>query len=252
MAFSVFLPSAEEFPGRVPVLTYLAGLTCTPEHFSTKAGAYRLASQLGMALIAPDTSPRGEGVPNLEAWDVGQGAGFYLDAVQGEWAKNFRMYSYIVDELYSLVAEEFPVDNNRHGIFGHSMGGHGALTIFLKNPEKYRSVSAFAPICAPSLCPWGQKSFELYLGSNKESWANYDATALVRSGGDRSGRPQILIDQGLSDVFLAEQLYPELFEEACREKNQSLVLRRHEGYDHGYFFIQSFIEDHLRHHHQLL
>jgi S-formylglutathione hydrolase len=252
MRFAVFTPPAAE-RGPVPVLYYLAGLTCTEETFMIKAGAQRLAAELGLMLVAPDTSPRGVPLPgDSESWDFGVGAGFYLDATELPWSAHYRMYSYVAEELPALIAGHFPVDPARQGIFGHSMGGHGALTIGLKHPQRYRSVSAFAPIAAPSECPWGQKAFTRYLGPDRAKWQAYDATALMLSlTGARRG-PPILIDQGLADQFLGSQLLPERFEQACARTGYPLKLRRHAGYDHGYYFIASFIEDHLRHHAALL
>jgi S-formylglutathione hydrolase len=249
MRFAVYVPPAAR-RGPVPVLTWLAGLTCTEETFMIKAGAQRVAAELGLMLVAPDTSPRGEGVPDAAdgAWDLGLGAGFYLDATEAPWSAHYRMHSYLVTELPTLVARAFPADTARQGIFGHSMGGHGALVLGLRYPEIYSSVSAFAPIAAPSRCPWGQKAFTAYLGPDRRSWADWDATELVRRSSDLRGRPNILVDQGLADPFLESQLHPEAFEAACAEAGQALELRRHAGYDHGYFFIASFIEDHLRHH----
>jgi S-formylglutathione hydrolase len=249
MRFAVYQPPAAE-RGPVPVLTWLSGLTCTEETFMIKAGAQRVAAELGLMLVAPDTSPRGKGVPDAEdaAWDLGLGAGFYLDATEAPWAGHYRMYSYLVSELPKLIARTFPADTRRQGIFGHSMGGHGALVLAFRHPDTWASVSAFAPIAAPSRCPWGQKAFTAYLGPDENAWADWDATELVRRDGDRRGRAEILVDQGLDDQFLEIQLYPEAFEEACAEAGQALQLRRHAGYDHGYFFISSFIEDHLRHH----
>jgi S-formylglutathione hydrolase len=249
MKFSVFLPQRAE-QQKLPALTYLAGLTCNEETFMTKAGAQRGAAELGLILVAPDTSPRGTDIPGQsDRWDFGVGAGFYVDATEAPWASHWRMYSYVNKELPELVAAEFPVDTARRGIFGHSMGGHGALISALKNPDLYRSVSAFAPIAAPSLCPWGQKAFTGYLGGDKTKWAAYDASALVAA---RAFPSEILIDQGLSDQFLKDQLYPEAFEEAAAESGQRMSSRRHAGYDHGYYFIQSFVADHLRHHARLL
>jgi S-formylglutathione hydrolase len=214
-----------------------------------KAGAQRLAAELGLMLVAPDTSPRGVPLPGDSAsWDFGVGAGFYLDATQEPWSKHYRMYSYVTDELPALIAGNFPADPTRQGIFGHSMGGHGALTIALRNRSRYRSISAFAPICAPTEVPWGQKAFTNYLGSDESSWRAYDATALVLDAKHAQRAPQILIDQGLADQFLATQLHPHRFEEACNAVGYPLTLRRHEGYDHGYYFISTFIDDHLRHH----
>ena len=250
MRFSVYLPPGAHGQ-RLPVLFYLAGLTCTEETFMIKAGAQRVAAQEGLILVAPDTSPRGAGLPGeSDSWDFGAGAGFYLDATAEPWSSHYRMYSYIL-ELRELVLEHFPADPERTGIFGHSMGGHGALVLALRNPDLFRSVSAFAPIAAPTRCPWGKKAFSGYLGADEAAWREYDATELMARL--RSPFPQgILIDQGLSDKFLAEQLYPEAFEEACRQAGQPLELRRHPGYDHGYYFISTFIEDHLRHHRRQL
>jgi S-formylglutathione hydrolase len=249
MRFAVYRPPQAE-RGRVPVLFYLAGLTCTEETFAIKAGAQRAASELGMMLVAPDTSPRAQRYPgDDESWDFGLGAGFYLDATEAPWSQSYRMYSYVASELPGLIAANFPADATRQGIFGHSMGGHGALTIALKNPARFRSLSAFAPIAAPMRCPWGEKAFTRFLGPDREAWRNYDASELVPKR--PFGRP-ILVDQGLADQFLAQQLHPGIFEAACATAGQALTLRRHAGYDHGYFFIQTFIEDHLRHHaHQL-
>lgn len=245
MRFAVFQPPQAR-TGPVPVVYYLAGLTCTEETFVIKAGAQRIAAELGLMLVAPDTSPRGANVPGeADSWDFGVGAGFYVDATAERWSKHYRMYSYVTRELPAVIAAAFPADVQRQGIFGHSMGGHGALVCALRNPGQYRSLSAFAPICAPMHCPWGTKAFSGYLGADQAAWRRYDATELVRAhpfGGT------ILIDQGLADKFLVEQLKPELFEVACRNVGQSLKLRRHGGYDHGYFFISTFMEDHLRHH----
>jgi S-formylglutathione hydrolase len=249
MRFAVYTPPAAR-SGPVPVLTWLSGLTCTEETFMIKAGAQRAAAELGLMLVAPDTSPRGEEVPDAAdgAWDLGLGAGFYLDATEPPWSRHYRMYSYLVTELPRIIARHFSADLERHGIFGHSMGGHGALVLGLRHPETWTSVSAFAPIAAPSRCPWGRKAFTAYLGQDSRAWADWDATELVRRGGDLSGRAGILVDQGLADQFLATQLCPEAFETACAGAGQRLKLRRHAGYDHSYFFIASFIEEHLRHH----
>ena len=245
MRFAVFQPPQAR-TGPVPVVYYLAGLTCTEETFVIKAGAQRIAAELGLMLVAPDTSPRGANVPGeADSWDFGVGAGFYVDATAEPWSKHYRMYSYVTRELPAVIAAAFPADVQRQGIFGHSMGGHGALVCALRNPGQYRSLSAFAPISAPMQCPWGTKAFSGYLGADQAAWRRYDATELVKAqpfGGT------ILIDQGLADKFLVEQLKPELFEAACRNVGQSLKLRRHGGYDHGYFFISTFMEDHLRHH----
>ena len=248
MRFSVFLPPQAAF-GPVPALIFLAGLTCNEETFMIKAGAQRLAAELGLALIAPDTSPRGANVAGeSDNWDFGVGAGFYLDATQAPWAKNWRMESYITQELLPLVTGTLPIHVAKVGIFGHSMGGYGALTLALRHPGLFRSVSAFAPICAPVRCPWGRKAFTGYLGADESTWAAHDATALM---GELTSAPYpggILIDQGLADKFLAEQLHPHLFETACTSAKQTLTLRKHAGYDHGYYFVASFIADHLQHH----
>jgi S-formylglutathione hydrolase len=247
MRFSVYLPPSTS--RRIPVLFYLAGLTCTEETFPAKAGAQRIAAKLGIALVAPDTSPRGANIPGeSDAWDFGVGAGFYLDATQEPWSRHWRMESYFVDELMPLVGEAFPIELERAGIFGHSMGGHGALTLALRHPGKFRSVSAFAPVVAPSQVPWGVKAFTNYLGPDRESWKAHDATELMASRKQPPYPGGILIDQGLDDKFLVEQLKPELFEEACSKAGQPLTLRRHPGYDHSYYFIASFVADHLRHH----
>lgn len=249
MRFAVFLPSKAK-DGPVPVLYYLAGLTCTEETATIKAGAQRLAAELGLMMVMPDTSPRGAGIEGEDTdWDFGTGAGFYLDATQSPWSQNYRMYSYITRELPALIAENFPVKSDATGIFGHSMGGHGALTIALKNPDQYKSVSAFAPICAPSQCPWGEKALGNYLGQDRAGWADYDATELVQR---RATDQHILIDQGADDQFLEQELHPHLFEQACKSSGQELTLRHHEGYDHSYYFIQTFMADHLTHHAKIL
>ncbi|SEV85958.1 S-formylglutathione hydrolase [Luteibacter sp. 329MFSha] len=246
MRFAVYLPPAAE-KGPVPVLWYLAGLTCTAETFTIKAGAQRLAAELGLALAMPDTSPRDTGLPGATGdWEFGEGAGFYLDATEEPWSDRFRMYSYVVDELPRVVSGAFPLDMGRQGIFGHSMGGHGALTIALHNPRRFRSASAFAPIVAPSAVPWGEKAFPRYLGDDRKAWSRYDATELVKDGARFDGT--ILIDQGEADGFLVNQLQPQRFEAACEEAGQPLELRMQPGYDHSYYFIQTFVEDHLRHH----
>lgn len=252
MRFSVYCPPQAKRGEKLPVLFYLAGLTCTEETVMIKAGAQRVAAELGIILVAPDTSPRGVGIQGeAESWDFGVGAGFYIDATQEPWSKNYRMYSYVLNELRETVFNTFPVDESKVGIFGHSMGGHGALVLALRNPTIYKSVSVFAPVSAPCKSPWGQKAFEKYLGSNREAWKRYDASELMR--GLHSPYPQgILIDQGLGDKFLVEQLMPDEFEAACKDASQPLILRRHDGYDHGYFFISSFIEEHLRYHHKHL
>ena len=250
MRFSVYTPP-QAATAPVPVLWFLAGLTCTEENFTVKAGAQRVAAELGLMLVAPDTSPRGEGVPTdpEHAYDFGLGAGFYLDATEAPWSTHYRMYSYITKELPALIGAHFPADMARQGITGHSMGGHGALTIALKNPDTFQSVSAFAPIVAPSEAPWGQKALGLYLGADRARWAEYDACALIRAG---CRGPLLLVDQGEADPFLAKQLQPERLEDACAQATQPLLLRRQPGYDHSYYFIASFIEDHLRWHAQAL
>ena len=243
--FGIYLPAQALAGQACPTLFYLAGLTCTEETFAIKAHAQRLAAQLGLILVTPDTSPRGEQVAQGDHWDIGQGAGFYINATQAPWAEHFQMESYVAEELYDLVIQQFAVQAERIGIFGHSMGGHGALTLALKYPEKFKSVSAFAPICAPSQCPWGEKAFSNYLGSDQAEWLKHDATALVQK--KTAHFADILIDQGLSDQFYS-QLNPALFQQACQAAGQPLTLREHAGYDHGYYFIQSFIDDHLQFH----
>ena len=247
MKFGVYRPPQAE-SGKVPVLYYLAGLTCTEETFVIKAGAQRVAAELGLMLVTPDTSPRDTGIEGATGdWEFGEAAGFYLDATTPAFAKRFRMYSYVTKELPSVIAANFPsADMNRESIFGHSMGGHGALTIALKNAQRYKSVSAFAPIVAPSDVPWGQKALPRYLGDNKETWKPYDSCELVRSGKRFPGT--ILIDQGDADKFLTVQLQPERFEAVCREAGQAVTVRMQPGYDHSYYFISTFMEDHLRHH----
>ena len=254
MKFSVFLPPRAVAGEKVPALLYLAGLTCTEETFMTKAGAQRLAAELNIALIAPDTSPRGAGVPGeADAWDFGVGAGFYLDATQPPWAAHWRMESWLMRELLPQIAAHLPIDGERIGIFGHSMGGHGALTLALRHPGRFKSVSAFAPIANPVNCPWGEKAFTGYLGADRTAWGEHDATVLMQNQPVAPYPGGILIDQGLADKFLLEkQLLPEAFEAACASIGQPLTLRRHAGYDHGYYFIQSFMADHLRHHTQQL
>ena len=243
--FGIYLPAQALAGQACPTLFYLAGLTCTEETFAIKAHAQRLAAQLGLILVTPDTSPRGEQVAQGDHWDIGQGAGFYINATQAPWAEHFQMESYVVEELYDLVIQQFAVQAERIGIFGHSMGGHGALTLALKHPEKFKSVSAFAPICALSQCPWGEKAFSNYLGSDQAEWLKHDASALVQT--KTAHFADILIDQGLSDQFYS-QLNPALFQQACQAAGQPLTLREHAGYDHGYYFIQSFIDDHLQFH----
>lgn len=249
MRFAMYEPPKAR-SGPVPLLIYLAGLTCNEETFMIKAGAQRSAAELGLMLVAPDTSPRESRLPGDDRdWDFGQGAGFYVDATQAPWSSHYRMYSYVTEELPQIIGDEFPADIARQGIFGHSMGGHGALVCALRNPQRYRSVSAFAPIAAPSQCPWGRKAFSGYLGDDETAWARYDASALVARQAFHS---PILIDQGLADPFLETQLNPQEFEAACAHSGQNLQLRRHAGYDHGYFFIQTFMADHLAWHAGLL
>ena len=250
MRFAAFIPpQADQRP--VPIVWYLSGLTCTEENFTVKAGAQRIAAELGLLLIAPDTSPRGDGVPGDPAgsYDFGLGAGFYVDAMQEPWSRNYRMATYIERELPTLVKSELPADMTRQSIMGHSMGGHGALTIALRNQDRYASVSAFSPICSPMNCPWGEKALSGYLGGNKERWRRYDACALLEDG---AGLRELLVDQGDADQFLETQLKPQLLERACAKAGVPLRLRMHEGYDHSYFFISTFIEDHLRWHAQPL
>jgi S-formylglutathione hydrolase len=245
MKFAVYAPP-QAARQSVPVLFYLAGLTCTEETFAIKAGALQFASKHGLMLVAPDTSPRVPLPGDHDSWDFGIAAGFYLDATQDPWAQHYRMYSYVVDELPTVIAGDFKADLSRAGIMGHSMGGHGALTIGLRNPSRFQSVSAFAPICAPSQVPWGQKAFTGYLGAERAAWAQYDAVELIKSG--RKAAAGLLVDQGTADKFLAEQLKPELLEAACKAAGQPLELRMREGYDHGYYFIQTFIGQHLEWH----
>lgn len=244
MRFSVFVPPQAQ-AGKVPVLFYLAGLTCSEETFMIKAGAQRVASELGLMLVSCDTSPRGIELPgDRDHWDFGVGAGFYLDATEPPWSGHYRMETYVTQELHALVMANFPADPARVGIFGHSMGGHGALTLALRHPDRYRSVSAFAPIAAPSLCPWGEKAFTGYLGTDRARWQAHDACALIAAG---HRAPALLVDQGLSDGFLS-QLHTDRLEATCRDAGQPLTLRRHDGYDHGYYFISTFMADHLHHH----
>ena len=245
MRFSVYQPP-QAAQQRVPVVFFLAGLTCTEETFMIKAGAQRYAAELGLMLVTMDTSPRQTGIPGeTDAWDFGTGAGFYLDATQTPWSKYYRMESYITQELRQIIIEQFPADPNRIGIFGHSMGGHGALTLALRYPELFRSVSALAPICAPMRCPWGQKALRNYLGEDQQCWRQYDTTALIEDG---LKVPDLLIDQGLNDQFLTEQLHPHHLENACATAGQKLTLRYHQDYDHSYYFISTFIGEHLKYH----
>jgi S-formylglutathione hydrolase len=245
MRFGVFVPPQARTRS-VPVLFFLAGLTCNEETFAIKAGAQKFAAEHGLMLVTPDTSPRDTGVASADAaWDFGHAAGFYLDATQAPWAQHWRMGSYVNDELRRFVLANFAARADRVGIFGHSMGGHGALTLALKHPGTYQSVSALAPIASPTRCPWGVKAFSGYLGDDRTLWAEHDATELVKAG---ARVPPLLIDQGLADKFLAEQLHPDVFEAACVQGAQALLLRRHEGYDHGYYFVASFMADHIAHH----
>jgi len=249
MQFSVFVPP-KAAEGRVPVLTFLSGLTCTEENFMVKSGAQRVAAKLGLLLVSPDTSPRGEGVPDDpdDDYDFGLGAGFYVNATEAPWSRHYHMYDYITRELPEIVFANFPGDADRHGLTGHSMGGHGALTIGLRNPGMYRSLSAFAPICTTLHSPWGQKALGYYLGNDTSTWHEHDAAEVARNVSDPSVFDKILVDQGADDPFLDEQLKPELLEAACAESGIALELRIHDGYDHGYYFISTFIEDHLKHH----
>ncbi|QNM97958.1 S-formylglutathione hydrolase [Chitinimonas koreensis] len=251
MRFGVYLPPAAR-SGPVPALIYLAGLTCSEETFAIKAGAQRHAAEHGLALVTPDTSPRGADLPgDAEHWDFGVGAGFYLDATESPWNRHYRMESYLLDELTALLAAELPIRADRLGLCGHSMGGHGALTLALRHPGRFRSLSALAPIAAASASPWGEKAFAGYLGADRAAWLAHDASALMAA----RAMPYpdgILIDQGLADGFLAAQLMPERFEAACATAGQPLTLRRHAGYDHGYYFVASFIGDHVAHHARVL
>lgn len=249
MRFSVYQPpQALNCP--VPVLFFLAGLTCTEETFMIKAGAQRLSAEYGLMLVTMDTSPRQTGIVGEDDdWDFGTGAGFYLDATQTPWSNHYCMESYVTQELRDIILTQFPADHDHVGIFGHSMGGHGALTLALRHPDLYQSVSAFAPITSPMHCPWGKKAFSTYFGDNREKWQSHDATALIEAG---YHVPELLIDQGLNDSFLTEQLHPDRFETACQKAGQKLTLRHHEDYDHGYYFISTFMADHLQHHRKLL
>ncbi|MCS6622818.1 S-formylglutathione hydrolase [Roseibacterium beibuensis] len=244
MTLSAFVPAGE---GPFPVLIWLSGLTCTEDNFTTKAGAYGAAAEHGVIVVAPDTSPRGEGVADDAAYDLGQGAGFYVDATEAPWAKHFRMESYVTGELIDLIDAEFPTTKVR-GVSGHSMGGHGALTLALNHPELFQSVSAFAPIASPTRCPWGEKALGAYLGADREAWARHDAARLIEAGAARGVYDDILIDQGDADPFLEEQLMPELLVEAAKAAGQKITLRMQPGYDHSYFFMASFIADHVAFH----
>ncbi len=246
MTFAVFLPPQADAPGvKLPVLWYLSGLTCTHANVMDKGEYRRTAAELGVIIVCPDTSPRGDDVPDDEGYDFGKGAGFYVDATAEPWRANFRMYSYVTEELPAIIAANFPADMDRQAITGHSMGGHGALTIALKHSERFRSVSAFAPISAPLDCPWGHKALGGYLGEDRTSWRAYDATALIEDGARVS---EILVDQGAADNFLVEQLKPELLQAACEKAGIALTLRMQPGYDHSYFFISTFMDDHIRWH----
>ena len=244
MRFAIFLPPQASTGAKVPVLYWLSGLTCTDENFMQKASAQRLATELGIAIVAPDTSPRGEDVADDDGYDLGKGAGFYVNATQAPWNRHYQMYDYVVNELPELIESMFPVSDQR-SIAGHSMGGHGALVIALRNAERYQSVSAFSPITNPMNCPWGQKAFTAYLGSDTSTWREYDASLLMR---DAQQQVPALVDQGEADNFLVEQLKPEVLVAAASASDYPLELRSHEGYDHSYYFIASFIEDHLRFH----
>lgn len=249
MRFSIYLPPQAE-QGPVPTVYWLSGLTCTDENFMVKAGAQGHAARLGLALVAPDTSPRGPDVPDeADAWDFGTGAGFYVDATREPWSRNYNMYSYVTRELPALIEAEFPVRPGVKSVTGHSMGGHGALVVALREPTAWRSVSAFAPVCAPMQCPWGLKAFGNYLGEDRNAWAAYDASRLVRTAGPRI---PLFIDQGDDDEFLVEQLKPEVLQQVCAELGYPLELRMQHGYDHSYFFISTFIEEHLRYHAEAL
>ncbi len=244
MTFSVYVPPHAQ-GAKLPVVWYLSGLTCTHANVTEKGEFRRACSELGLIFVAPDTSPRGDNVPNEDTFDFGQGAGFYVDATEAPWSEHFQMRTYIEEELPGLIAESFPADMDRQGITGHSMGGHGALTIALRNPDRFKSVSAFAPIVSPLNCPWGDKALSGYLGPDRQKWRAYDTCALIEDG---ARLPHMLVDQGMADGFLNEQLKPELLEEACQKAGQPLALRRHEDYDHSYYFISTFMEDHLRWH----
>jgi S-formylglutathione hydrolase len=245
MTFSIFVPPQAKSGGKLPVVWYLSGLTCTHANVTEK-GEFRAAcAELGLIFVAPDTSPRGDDVPDGEGYDFGKGAGFYVDATQEPWAKNFRMWTYVTEELPALVAAEFPVDMGRQAVTGHSMGGHGALTVALRSPGRFRSVSAFAPIVAPGQVPWGQKALTGYLGEDRAAWRKHDAVALIEDG---ALVPELLVDVGTADNFLEQELRPDLLERACADAGIALTLRRQPGYDHSYYFISTFMADHLRWH----
>lgn len=244
MRFAIYLPPQTANGQKVPVVYWLSGLTCTDENFMQKAGAQHIAAELGIAIVAPDTSPRGSDVADDDSYDLGQGAGFYVNATEAPWNRHYRMYDYILNELPRLIESTFPVSDKR-SVFGHSMGGHGALVLALRNPERFKSVSAFSPIANPVACPWGQKAFTAYLGADTASWTDYDASLLMEQG---AGQVPALVDQGLADDFLTEQLMPEALERAAKAQGYPLELNRREGYDHSYYFIASFIEAHMRFH----
>ena len=244
MTLSVFVPAGE---GPFPVLIWLSGLTCTEDNFTTKAGAYKAAAEHGVIIVAPDTSPRGEGVADDASYDLGQGAGFYVDATQAPWAPHFRMEGYVTDELIALIDAEFPTTKTR-SIFGHSMGGHGALTLALRHPDLFKSVSAFAPISSPTRCAWGEKAFSAYLGEDREQWDHHDVARLIEAGAAAGRFDDILVDQGDADPFLTDQLKPELLVAAAKAVGQTLTLRMQPGYDHSYFFMASFVDDHVAFH----
>lgn len=248
MKVAVYLPNQAKSE-KLPVLYWLSGLTCTEQNFITKAGAQQFAAKHGIIIVAPDTSPRGDDVADDDGYDLGKGAGFYINATKDPWAKHYQMYDYVTQELPTLIEQNFPV-NDKRSISGHSMGGHGAMICGLKNPDFYQSISAFSPICAPMQCPWGVKAFTSYLGDDQSSWEQWDSAELLKN---HDGKPiNLLIDQGLDDQFLLEQLKPELIEQAAQEANQEITVRRHEGYDHSYYFISSFIEDHINFHAKFL
>jgi S-formylglutathione hydrolase len=251
MTFAVYTPpTTDAHNGPFPVLWYLSGLTCTWANVMEKAGLQGWAAELGLMIIAPDTSPRGDIVANVESYDLGQGAGFYLSATQEPWAEHYQMDRYITEDLTPIIADNFNADMSRQGITGHSMGGHGAITLHLKNQDQFKSCSAFAPITSPSQVPWGEKAFKAYLGDNKADWAAYDAAALIKAG--HKSQAHILIDTGTADNFRAEQLKPEIFKDACKSTGQRLTSRLQEGYDHSYYFVASFAEEHLRWHAEIL
>lgn len=244
MTFSVFIPPHGE-GARLPVLWYLSGLTCTHANVTEKGEYRRLCAELGLIFVAPDTSPRGDDVPDADGYDFGQGAGFYVDATQQPWQRHFRMRSYVEDELPAIVAANFPADMERQGITGHSMGGHGALTIALRHPHRFRSISAFAPIASPMRCPWGERALDGYVGGDRAQWRQYDACALIEDG---ARLPNLLVDQGEADNFLEEQLQTHLLAQTCERAGQPATIRMQPGYDHSYYFISTFMDDHLRWH----